>query len=103
MGTRGRGDPEDTSQKTEDFWKGTETTEREGVNNTACTEGQSACRAGSVEKLTLEAERLREMAEKTGTVEGGRNRAERAGQGICHHVFGSRDVDYITGEFGDVG
>ena len=36
---------------------------------------------------------------------GGRgwNRAEKAGQGICHHVFGTRDVDYITGELGDVG
>ena len=70
MGTRGRGDPEDTSQKTEDFWKGTETTEREGLDNMACTDGQSACRAGSVEKSKLEAERSREMAEKTGMAEG---------------------------------
>ena len=51
--------------------KGTETTEREGLDNIACTDGQSACRAGRVEKSRLEAERSREMADKTGTAEGG--------------------------------
>ena len=29
--------------------------------------------------------------------------AERAGESVCHTVFGARDVDYITGEFRDVG
>ena len=57
--------PEDTSQNTEESMKGTETTEREGLDNIACTDGQSACRAGRVEKSRLEAERSREMADKT--------------------------------------
>ena len=34
---------------------------------------------------------------------GGRNPAERAGESICYNVFGARNVDYIAGEFGDVG
>ena len=51
------------------------------------------------------AERLREMAEKTGTAErgGGWNRAERVGESVCYNVFGARNVDYITGELEDVG
>ena len=40
----------------EDAWKGTETTEREGLDNIDWTDGQSACKAGSVEKSTLEAD-----------------------------------------------
>ena len=51
--------------------KGTETTEREELANIACTDGQSACRAGRVEKSRLEAERSREKADKTGAAEGG--------------------------------
>ena len=64
MGTRGLGDLEDTSQKMEDVWKVTETTEREGLDNIDRTDENSACKAGSVEKLTLEAERLMETAEE---------------------------------------
>ena len=59
------------SQNTEELWKGTETTEREGLDNMACTEGQLAWRAGRVEKSKLEAERSRERAERTGTAEEG--------------------------------
>ena len=53
----------------EDLCKGTETTEREGLDNIDWTDGQSACRAGSVEKFILEAERSMETMEKTGTAE----------------------------------
>ena len=53
----------------EDVWKGTETTEREGLDNTDWTERHSDCKAGRDEKSKLVAERLREMAEKTGTAE----------------------------------
>ena len=48
-----------------------ETMDREGLDNIACTDGQSACRAGRVVKSRLEAERSREMADKTGMAEGG--------------------------------
>ena len=30
------------------------------------------------------------------------NRAERAGQGLGNYIFGTRDVDYVTGKFGDI-
>ena len=53
----------------EDFWKGMETTEREGLDNMDWTEGHSDCKAGRDQKSKLEAERSRETAEKTGTVE----------------------------------
>ena len=53
----------------EDAWKGTETTEREGLDKIYWTDGQSACKAGSVEKSTLEVERSMETAEKTGTAD----------------------------------
>ena len=29
--------------------------------------------------------------------------AERAGQGVSNYIVRTRDVDYVTGEFGDVG
>ena len=48
-----------------------ETTEREGLDNMACTEGQLAWRAGRVEKSMLEAERSRKRAERTGMAEDG--------------------------------
>ena len=53
----------------EDIWKGTKTTEREGLDNMDWTEGHSDCRAGREEKLKLVAERSRETAKKTGTAE----------------------------------
>ena len=82
----------------EDVWKGTETTERDGLDNMDWTEGHSDCRAGREEKSNLVAERSRETAEKTGAAE-----AERAGECICYNVFGARNVDNITGELGEVG
>ena len=57
IGTSGCGDPEDTSQKMEDVWKGTETTEREGLDNMDWTEGHSDCRAGRDMKSKSVAER----------------------------------------------
>ena len=72
----------ETSQKTEDQRKGTETTKREGLEIMDCTKGQADCKAGRAEKSKLEAERSRGMAEKIGTVESdtetkleGRNKA----------------------------
>ena len=53
----------------EDFWKGTETTEREGLDKMDWTEGHSDCRVGRDDKSKLVAERLRETAAKTGTAE----------------------------------
>ena len=53
----------------EDVRKGTETKEREGLDNMDWTEGYSDCRAGREEKSKSVAERLRETAEKTGTAE----------------------------------
>ena len=47
----------------EDIWKGTETTEREGLENMDWTEGHSDCRAGKDEKSKSVVERLRETAE----------------------------------------
>ena len=40
----------------EDAWKGTETTEREGLDNIDWIEGHSDCKAGRDEKLKLEVE-----------------------------------------------
>ena len=45
-----------------------ETTEREGLDNMDWTEGHSDCREGRDEKSKSVLERLRETAEKTGTV-----------------------------------
>ena len=53
----------------EDAWKGTDTTERNGLDNIDWTEGHLDCRAGREEKSKLVAERSRETAEKTGTAE----------------------------------
>ena len=53
----------------EDVWKGTETKEREGLDNMDWTEGHSDCRAGREEKSKLVGERSRETVEKTGMVE----------------------------------
>ena len=53
----------------EDVWKGTETTEREVLDNMNWTEGNSDCKAGRDEKSKLEAERSRVTVEKTGTTE----------------------------------
>ena len=53
----------------EDIWKGTETTERDGLESMNKTEGHSDCRAGREEKSKLVAESSREMSEKTGTAE----------------------------------
>ena len=53
----------------EDIWKGTETTERDGLDNMDWTEAHSDCRAGREEKSKLVVERSRETVEKTGTVE----------------------------------
>ena len=50
----------------EDVWKGTETTEREGLDNMDWTKGHSDCKTGRNEKSKLVAERSRETAEKTG-------------------------------------
>ena len=47
----------------EDALKGTETTERAGLDNMDCTEGHLDCKAGREEK------RWMETAENTGTVE----------------------------------
>ena len=38
----------------EDIWKGTETMEREGLDNMDWTEGHSDCRAGRKEKSKVE-------------------------------------------------
>ena len=53
----------------EDVWKGTETTERYGLDNMDWTEGHSDCRAGREEKSKSVAERSRETEEKTGKAE----------------------------------
>ena len=50
--------------------KGTETTERDGLDSMDWTEAHSDCRAGREEKSKSVAERLRETTEKTGTAEG---------------------------------
>ena len=81
--------------------KGMETTESEGLDNIDCTEGHSDCKAGREEKSKLEAERSIETAENNGG--GGWKKAERLGEGVYYNVFGARNVDYIAGEFGDVG
>ena len=60
-GTSGSGDP--------DVWKGTETKEKDGLDNMDWTKGNLDCRAGREEKCKSVAERLRERAEKIGTVE----------------------------------
>ena len=69
-------------QRTEDFWKGTETMERDGQDTMDWTEAHLDCKAGREEKSKSAAERSRERAEKTGTVEGeagtGLNGWERA-------------------------
>ena len=62
-GIRGRGDPEDMSQKTEDQRKGKETTE--GLESIAWTEGQVDWRAGKAEKLKPGAENSRSTAWST--------------------------------------
>ena len=49
--------------------KGTDMMEREVLESMDWTEGHSDCRAGRVEKSNLEAERSRDMAEKTGKAE----------------------------------
>ena len=51
---------------TEDWRKGTETMEREGLEIMNCTKGQVDCKAGRAEKSKPEAERSRGMAKKTG-------------------------------------
>ena len=51
-------------QKTEVRWKGMETTEREGLDSMAWTEGQAASRAGKAEKSKPGAENLRLMVER---------------------------------------
>ena len=53
-------------QKTEVWRKGMETTEREGLDSIAWTEGQGDWRAGKAEKLKLGAEDSRSMAWRTG-------------------------------------
>ena len=53
----------------EDTWKGTDTTERNGLDNIDWTEGHLDCRAGREEKSKLVAERSRETKEKTGAEE----------------------------------
>ena len=54
----------------EDVWKGTETTERDRLDNMDWTEAHSYCRAGREEKSKSVEERSRETVEKTGTAEG---------------------------------
>ena len=81
----------------EDVWKGTETKEREGLDNMDWTEGHSDCRAGKDEKSKSVVERLRETVEAevgTGLKGWERSSATR---------FSEPGVDYITGEFRDVG
>ena len=56
-------------QRTEDFMKGTDTMERDGLESMDWMEGHSDCRAGRVEKSKPEAERSRDVGEKTGKVE----------------------------------
>ena len=63
------GKSEDTSQRTENWRKGTKTTDRDGLESMDLTEGQAACRAGHTEKLKPRAERSgwrigKEMAEE---------------------------------------
>ena len=53
----------------EDIWKGTETTEREGLDNMDWTEGHSDCKAGRDEKSKSVTKRSRETAEKTSKAE----------------------------------
>ena len=57
-------------QRTEDIWKGTETTERDGLDTMDWTEAHLDCKAGREEKSKSLAERSRETVEKTGTAEG---------------------------------
>ena len=68
-GTSGREDPKDTSQRIEDFMKGTDRIKREVLESMDWTEGHSDCRIGRVEKSKPEAERSRDVAEKTGKAE----------------------------------
>ena len=68
-GTSVLGDPEDISQRMEDFRKGTDTMERKGLEIVDWTKGHLDCRAGREEKSKPGAERSRDMVEKTGKVE----------------------------------
>ena len=61
-----RPEPEDTSQKTEVWRKGMETTEREELESMACTEGQADWRAGRAEKSKPGVEDSRLTACRTG-------------------------------------
>ena len=87
----------------EDVWKGTETTEREGLDNMDWTEGHSDCRAGRDEMSKFVAERSRETAEKTGTVEAEVGTGLKGWERSSATRFSEPGVDYITGEFRDVG
>ena len=51
-------------QRMEDQRKGTETTDRDGLESMDWTEGQADLRPGKVEKSKPRAERLRETAER---------------------------------------
>ena len=62
--TRGQGDLEDTSQRTEDWQKRRETTEREGLDNMDRTEEQEDWSAGKAEKSKPVAERARLTVER---------------------------------------
>ena len=53
----------------EDVWRGTETTDRDRLENMDWTEGHSDCRTGREEKSKSVEERSRETAEKTDTAE----------------------------------
>ena len=57
-------------QRTKDIWKGTKTTERDGLDIMDWTEAHLDCKAGREEKLKSVGERSRETVEKTGTAEG---------------------------------
>ena len=53
-------------QRTEDWRKGTETTESEGLDSMVWTEGQAVWRAGKVEKLKPGEENSRLTSERMG-------------------------------------
>ena len=87
----------------EDVWKGTETLEREGLDNMDWTSGHSDCKAGRDEKSKSVEEVEGNGGENWYGRGGGWNWAERAGESVCYNVFRTRNVDYIAGELGDVG
>ena len=103
-GTRGWGVPEVTSQRMEDFCKGRETTERDGLDTMDWTEVHSDCRAGREEKSKSVVDRSRETAETTGRAEGEAGTGLKGREKASATTFSEPGTWTISlGNSGDVG